>query len=63
MHPYFRGLGPTLKRVLIFAIGVLSASFTRDLQDSEQLEPAQWQQRSVIERIEEAIAGSLEPML
>jgi cardiolipin synthase len=41
----------------------MNASFTRDLQDSQQLDPAQWQQRSVLERIEEVIARSLKPML
>lgn len=41
----------------------MNASFMRDLQNSQEVEPAQWQQRSVIERIVEAIAGRLEPML
>jgi cardiolipin synthase A/B len=41
----------------------MDASFMHDLENSRQIEFAQWQQRSVLERIEEAIAGSLEPML
>jgi cardiolipin synthase len=41
----------------------MDASFIRDLQNSQEVETAQWQQRSVIERIVEAIAGRLEPML
>ncbi|MFZ2063513.1 MAG: phospholipase D-like domain-containing protein [Candidatus Binatus sp.] len=41
----------------------MNASFMRDLQNSEQLDSAAWQQRSVLERIEEAFARSLEPML
>src|ERR1700722_14620787 len=41
----------------------MSASFTRDLQDSQQLDYVTWQQRSVLERIEEVVARSLKPML
>ncbi len=41
----------------------MSASFNRDLQDSEQLDAGLWQQRSVLERIEEAISQSLERTL
>jgi cardiolipin synthase A/B len=41
----------------------MNASFTRDLENSQQLDAALWQQRSMLERIEEAIARSLEPML
>ena len=41
----------------------MDASFMRDLENSRQIEFAQWQQRSVLERIEEAISGSLEPLL
>jgi cardiolipin synthase len=41
----------------------MNASFTRDLQNSQQLDPTCWQQRSVLERIEEVIARSLKPML
>jgi cardiolipin synthase len=41
----------------------MSASFARDLQNSQQLDYATWQQRSVLERIEEVMAGSLKPLL
>ena len=41
----------------------MDASFMRDLENSRQIEFAQWQQRSVLERIEEAISGRLEPLL
>ena len=41
----------------------MNASFMRDLENSQQLDAALWQQRSMLERIEEAIARSLEPML
>jgi cardiolipin synthase len=41
----------------------MNASFTHDLQNSQQLDAATWQQRPVLERIEEVIARSLKPML
>jgi cardiolipin synthase A/B len=41
----------------------MNASFMRDLENSQQLDAALWQQRSMLERIKEAIARSLEPML
>ena len=41
----------------------MNASFMRDLKNSEQIDVAEWQQRSPIERIEEVIARTLKPML
>ncbi len=41
----------------------MNAAFMRDLKNSEQIEATEWQQRSPIERIEEAIARTLKPML
>jgi cardiolipin synthase len=41
----------------------MNAAFMNDLKNSEQIEAAVWQHRFVLERIEEAIAGRLEPLL
>jgi len=41
----------------------MNASFMRDLQNSQQLDSITWQRRSVFERIDEAFARSIEPML
>jgi hypothetical protein len=35
----------------------------RDLKNSEQIDAKVWEQRSALERIDEAIARSLKPML
>ncbi len=43
--------------------GQMNDSFMRDLKNSEQIDATVWQQRSALERIDEAIARSLKPML
>jgi cardiolipin synthase A/B len=41
----------------------MNESFMRDLKNSEQIDATVWEQRSALERIDEAIARSLKPML
>ncbi len=41
----------------------MNESFMRDLKNSEQIDASVWEKRSALERIDEAIARSLEPML
>ena len=43
--------------------GQMNESFMRDLKDSEQIDASVWEQRSALERIDEAIARTLKPML
>jgi cardiolipin synthase len=43
--------------------GQMNESFMRDLKNSEQIDATVWEQRSALERIDEAIARSLKPML
>ena len=43
--------------------GQMNDSFMRDLKNSKQIDASVWQERSVLERIDEAIARSLKPML
>ena len=43
--------------------GQMNDSFMRDLKNSEQIDATVWEQRSALERIDEAIARSLKPML
>jgi cardiolipin synthase A/B len=43
--------------------GQMNDSFMRDLKNSEQIDATVWEQRSALERIGEAIARSLKPML
>ena len=43
--------------------GEMNDSFMRDLKNSEQIDATVWEQRSALERIDEAIARSLKPML
>jgi len=41
----------------------MNLMFRQDMEDSEEIELVQWKKRSVFERIEESIAGSMEPLL
>ena len=43
--------------------GQMNDSFMHDLKNSEQIDATVWEQRSALERIDEAIARSLKPML
>jgi cardiolipin synthase len=43
--------------------GQMNELFMRDLKNSQQIDATVWQERSVLERIDEAIAKSLQPML
>jgi cardiolipin synthase len=41
----------------------MNAVFMNDLENSQAIDSSRWQDRSVIERIEEAITGCLQPMM
>ena len=41
----------------------MNAQFMNDLENSQQIDSSVWQERSVIERLEEAITGCMGPML
>jgi cardiolipin synthase A/B len=41
----------------------MDETFMRDLEDSRRIDPAEWQHRSALERIEESITGFMKPMM
>jgi cardiolipin synthase A/B len=43
--------------------GEMDASFMSDLKNSQQVDAAEWQNRSVLEKLEEAITARLKPMM
>jgi len=41
----------------------MNLMFHQDMEDYEEIKLVQWKKRSVFERIEESISGSMEPLL